>query len=42
VQWPTHLAEITELLGIRGWDESLAWYEEHATGLAVDTYSFSQ
>ncbi len=41
VQWPSRLAEITELIGVDGWDESRAWYEAHAD-LGVDTYSFTK
>lgn len=40
MQWPSHLAEISELLAIPGWDESLAWYEDH--GDLGATYSFTK
>ena len=38
-QWPSHLAQILELLAIEDWDESLAWIDAHAE-LVADGYSF--
>ncbi len=40
-QWPTRLAEITELLAVEGWRESLAWLDAHSE-LLGDPYSFSK
>jgi NAD(P)-dependent dehydrogenase (short-subunit alcohol dehydrogenase family) len=40
-QWPQRLPQILELLGIDGWDESLAWVDDHAD-LVADPYSFSK
>jgi NAD(P)-dependent dehydrogenase (short-subunit alcohol dehydrogenase family) len=40
-QWPTRVAEITELLGVEGWTESLAWLDAHPE-LLGDPYSFSK
>ena len=40
-QWPAHLPDITELLAIDGWEESLAWVEAHPD-LTADPYSFSK
>jgi NAD(P)-dependent dehydrogenase (short-subunit alcohol dehydrogenase family) len=40
-QWPTRVAEITELIGIEGWTDSLAWLEAHPE-LLGDPYSFSK
>jgi NAD(P)-dependent dehydrogenase (short-subunit alcohol dehydrogenase family) len=40
MQWSTRLAEISELLAISGWDESLAWYASHDLG--TPTYGFSK
>ena len=39
-QWPTHLEMITELMGIEGWDEALAWYD--GRDLGVEPYFFSK
>ena len=40
-QYPTRLAEITELLAVEGWSESLEWLEGHPE-LTGDPYSFSK
>ena len=40
-QWATHLAEITELLDVGGWDESLEWVDSHPD-LFADAYSVSK
>jgi NAD(P)-dependent dehydrogenase (short-subunit alcohol dehydrogenase family) len=40
-QWPTHLADITELLDVSGWDASLEWIDAHPD-LFVDAYSMSK
>ena len=40
-QWPTHLAEINELLDVDGWDESLEWIDAHPD-LFADAYSVSK
>jgi NAD(P)-dependent dehydrogenase (short-subunit alcohol dehydrogenase family) len=40
-QWPTRVTEITELLGIESWSESLAWLDAHSE-LLGDPYSFSK
>jgi NAD(P)-dependent dehydrogenase (short-subunit alcohol dehydrogenase family) len=40
-RWPDRVAEITELLGVEGWDESLAWLDDHPE-LLGDPYSFSK
>lgn len=41
-QWATHLAEITEVLGLSGWDEVLAWVDDRLPGLGVQPYPFSK
>ena len=40
-QWATHLAEITELLDVDGWDASLEWIDAHPD-LFTDAYSVSK
>lgn len=40
-QWPSHLAQINELLDIDGWDAALDWVEAH-TDLFNDAYPFSK
>jgi NAD(P)-dependent dehydrogenase (short-subunit alcohol dehydrogenase family) len=40
-QWPARVGEITELIGVEGWTESLAWLDAHAE-LLGDPYSFSK
>ena len=39
-QWPARLDMITELMGIAGWDEALAWYDGRELG--VEPYFFSK
>jgi NAD(P)-dependent dehydrogenase (short-subunit alcohol dehydrogenase family) len=39
-QWPSRLAEITEVIGIADWNEAAAWYA--AQSFEVDTYSFTK
>ena len=39
-QWPSRLEMITELMGIQGWDEALAWYD--GRDLGVEPYFFSK
>jgi NAD(P)-dependent dehydrogenase (short-subunit alcohol dehydrogenase family) len=39
-QWPSRLAEISELLAIDGWAEALEWIDTHEVG--VDMYSFTK
>jgi NAD(P)-dependent dehydrogenase (short-subunit alcohol dehydrogenase family) len=41
VQWATHLAEITALLDVDGWDASLEWIDAHPD-LFADAYSVSK
>jgi NAD(P)-dependent dehydrogenase (short-subunit alcohol dehydrogenase family) len=40
-QWPSHLAEIQELLAVDGWDDSLAWIDAHPD-LFADAYALSK
>ena len=40
-QWATHLTEISELIAVEGWDESLAWIDAHPE-LFEDAYSVSK
>ena len=40
-QWPSHLAEINELLDVDGWDASLEWIDAHPD-LFADAYSVSK
>ena len=40
-QWPARQGPITELLGVEGWAESLAWLDAHPE-LMADPYSFSK
>lgn len=40
-QWPEHLAEITELVGVDGWDAALDWCDAHPDQIA-DAYAFSK
>jgi NAD(P)-dependent dehydrogenase (short-subunit alcohol dehydrogenase family) len=40
-RWAAHLAEISELLDLDDWDESLAWVHAHPE-LTADPYSFSK
>jgi NAD(P)-dependent dehydrogenase (short-subunit alcohol dehydrogenase family) len=40
-QWPEHLGEITELIGVDGWDGALDWCDAHPELLA-DPYGFSK
>jgi NAD(P)-dependent dehydrogenase (short-subunit alcohol dehydrogenase family) len=41
-QWATHLTELTEVLGLAGWDETLAWVDANLAGLGVQPYFFSK
>ena len=41
MQWPGHLAEITELLTVDDWDKQQAWVEDNAE-LVGDGYGFSK
>ncbi len=40
-QWPEHLGEITELIGVDGWDAALDWCDAHPD-LITDAYAFSK
>jgi NAD(P)-dependent dehydrogenase (short-subunit alcohol dehydrogenase family) len=41
-QWATHLAELTQVLELDGWDETLAWVDANLSGLGVQPYFFSK
>jgi len=41
-QWATHLAELTEVLQLTGWDDALAWVDANLAGLDVQPYFFSK
>jgi NAD(P)-dependent dehydrogenase (short-subunit alcohol dehydrogenase family) len=41
IGWPNHQAELTELLALDGWDESLAWFDAHPE-LTADSYGLSK
>ncbi len=41
-QWATHLTELTEVLELAGWDETLAWVDANLGGLGVQPYFFSK
>jgi len=41
-QWPTHLAEIIEVLDMDDWDATLEWVDANLAGLGVQPYFFSK
>ncbi|MYB28872.1 MAG: SDR family oxidoreductase [Acidimicrobiaceae bacterium] len=41
-RWPQHLAEISELIAVDGWDEALAWIAEHGELVDPAPYEFSK
>src|SRR5215218_1086049 len=41
-QWATHLAELTDVLSLDGWDETLAWVDANLAGLGVQPYFLSK
>lgn len=41
MQWPSHQAEITELLAVDDWDKQVAWVEDNGE-LVGDGYGFSK
>jgi NAD(P)-dependent dehydrogenase (short-subunit alcohol dehydrogenase family) len=41
-QWAQHLPQITEVLELDGWDETLAWTDEHLGALGAAPYFFSK
>ena len=40
--WPKHLAEISELIAIDGWDDALAWIDGHGELIDPAPYEFSK
>ena len=40
--WPKHLAEISELIAIDGWDDAVAWIAEHGELIDPSPYEFSK
>lgn len=40
--WPGHLAEISELIAVDGWDQALAWVADHAELIDPAPYEFSK
>ena len=41
-QWPSHLAQINELIDIGDWDKSLEWIDTNLEAVGGDSYSFSK
>ena len=41
-RWTEHLAEITELIAVEGWDEALAWIADHGELIDPSPYEFSK
>ena len=41
-RWPQHLAEISELIAVDGWDEALAWIADHGELIDPAPYEFSK
>jgi NAD(P)-dependent dehydrogenase (short-subunit alcohol dehydrogenase family) len=41
-QWATHLAELTQVLELDGWRDTLAWIDTNLEGLGVQPYFFSK
>jgi NAD(P)-dependent dehydrogenase (short-subunit alcohol dehydrogenase family) len=41
-QWATHLAELTQVLELDGWSDTLAWIDTNLEGLGVQPYFFSK
>ena len=41
-RWPQHLAEISELIAIDGWDDALAWIADHGELVDPTPYEFSK
>ena len=41
-QWPSHLAEINELVEIGDWEKSLEWVDANLAAVGGDQYSFSK